>query len=84
MVRESFAKAIVFFAKDCDRKAPRKAGKNFAKDKPFFAKDQMTERLRERRAKDSRKITLFREEWQFCLEKKMIKARHMGKLIEIG
>ena len=25
-----------FFAKDCDRKAPRKAGESFANDKPCF------------------------------------------------
>ena len=35
MVRESFAD-FLFFAKDCDRKAPRKADENFAKDKICF------------------------------------------------
>ena len=40
MVRESFAKAsrkyFFFSRKNCDRKAPRKAGESFAKDKPCF------------------------------------------------
>ena len=75
-LRESLAKVIVFFAKDCDRKAPRKAGESFAKDKLCFCErsdDRKAGRKAGKRfAKDN---FFFCEEWPFCLEKILIKTQ---------
>ena len=68
-LRESFAKVTVVFAKDYDRKAPRKAGESFAK---CFGERLDDRKAGEKFAKDN---FIFFEEWSFCLERIWIKTQ---------
>ena len=75
-LRESFTKVICFFAKDCDRKALRKAGESFTKDKLCFC-ERLDDRKAPRKAGErfAKNCFLFCEEWPFCLERILIKAQ---------
>ena len=69
-------KVTCFFAKDCDRKAPRKAGESFAKDKLCFC-ERSDDRKAPRKAGEryAKNNSFFGEEWPFCLERILIKAQ---------